>query len=1067
MPLPSLSSILTPHLHLLRDSPASSSRHHHPATMPKYIPPPRGGHSATGPSPDSTIPIQVAFRTLTQEVTLPRPSAKANDLHELSLWFGVSLEKGLDATAVSRRLAKVGPNVLSPPRTDWFRKTMGYLFGGFAAIMWIAAIVTFIAWQPLGGDNPAPANLALAVSILLVIFLQASFTAYQDFTSSRIMSSINSMLPQSTTVTRANGAQSTVPSSGLVPGDLVHLTYGSKVPADLRIISHTGLKVDNSILTGESLPIHCTVEATDDNVLESHNMVFMGTFVTEGQGIGVVIATGDRTVMGQVASLASRTRVTQTTLQREIIRFSIVIGSLAISTALACFAWYMLALRNWYPTFLDLSTFLSTDMGVLVAFTPEGLPIAVTVVLTIVARRMFQQRVLVKNLSVVETLGCCSVLCSDKTGTLTTNQMVVSSAVVGLTTPLAIGGSLRSTTRNTPHPRFDQADMHLPIHARRVQGDATDVAMLRFAHAHVDAGAQAAATAKVMHVPFNSKTKRMVTVLASVAGQVPPEFLKRLAGKQDLAGDEQVLLVKGAPDLLSVHVTRYMDEHGEDVLLDEVAQAKLRKLQEDLSSQGQRVLLIARRVLAGQDKVIGDIADNELMVDNLIAAGDLSLVGLLGIVDPPRPETKDVVNTLRGAGVRVMMVTGDFQLTATAIARECGIVTKQQVHTFEHLDDAVKKECRPLADDELMGRVPIPKLPGSASNAMIRERLRTKAALVLTGANMSDMTDAHWSIACDYEEVVFARTTPEHKLQIVHAFQERGEIVAVTGDGVNDAPALKNAHLGVAMGGGSDVAMAAGDMVLLDSNLASVVVALREGRVVFENLKKVCLYLLPAGSFSELTPVLVNLFLGVPLPLSGFLMIVICVLTDLFVSLALMYEEAESDLLLRPPRRPNRDRMVNAKLLAQAYLFVGMIESILAHMMFFVYMYREWGLSPSHLLFAFDQYTEAALGIPQADLITANNGGQCVYFATLVILQFGNALAARTRYMSMVNQSPLKNPMLFVAMVASLLVAIVFVYLPQFNDIIGTHGIPFVYWLFPIPLAVVERPESVVAKLAW
>ncbi|ORZ35711.1 hypothetical protein BCR44DRAFT_50870 [Catenaria anguillulae PL171] len=1072
--------------------------------------------------PTSSIPIQVGFRTLTQELTLPKsdrskaasgPEATHGDVHlktphEVSLRFGVSLENGLDPTAVTRRRARVGPNALSPPPTDWVRKVLGYLFSGFAAIMWIASIITFIAWQPLGGNNPSPATLALAIVILIVIFLQAIFTGYQDFTSSRIMASINSMLPQSATVTRSS-CHETVPVADLVPGDVVHLKYGTKVPADIRLISVSGLKVDNSILTGESLPIHCTVDKTDNNVLESHNMTFMGTFVTEGEATGVVVATGDRTLMGQVALLASRTRITQSTLQKEIISFSLLIGTLACTTATLCFAWYMLALRHWYPTFLDLPTFLSTDMGILVAFTPEGLPIAVTLVLTIIARRMFAQRVLVKNLSVVETLGCCSVLCSDKTGTLTTNQMVVHSAVLGTSDPITVSSTDASTRpklaviASAAHicngARFHSDDLALPIDKRRVEGDATDIAMLRFGHASVaDANAQLNSIKRVMHVPFNSKTKRMVTVIAAKnPSAAVPSVVSLLAGNTYAGGDDQVLLVKGAPDLLLPYASAYVDPaaNGADVPLDNAALDRIRQLQESLAARGQRVLLIARRVLSGFDKVSGDMADNELLVDELVTGGSsLTVLGLVGIVDPPRPETKDVITTLRKAGVRTFMVTGDHSSTASAIARECGLFTKAATHTFADLNAAVQAECdilnefttpEPTSKDTLLplkegDRMPLAKLPGNASDDMIRARMRTKASLVLSGADMPHMTLAHWSIACDYEEIVFARTTPEHKLQIVHAFQERGEIVAVTGDGVNDAPALKNANLGVAMGSGSDVAMAASAMVLLNSNLASIVVALREGRVVFENLKKVTLYLIPAGTFSELTPVFVNLFLGVPLPLSGFLMIVICVLTDIFPSLALMYEQAEADLLMRPPRRPKRDRLVDLKFMAHAYFFIGLIESIIAHSLFFLYMYREWGLSIKQLLFAFDQYTEATLGMPQADLNNANAGGQCVYFVTLVILQFGNALAVRTRKMSMFHQSPFKNPALFVAMVASLCVAAVFVYTPIIQSVIGTYPIPALYWVLPVPLAVVvpfldevrkwivrSRPESLLAKLAW
>ncbi|KAJ3357312.1 hypothetical protein GGF32_001106 [Allomyces javanicus] len=1054
--------------------------------------------------------LAINYRTLTHELTIKsnggggRKSAPDHGdahkltLHELALRFGTSLDRGLDDATATRRLGKFGANALSPPPTDWLSKIAGYLFGGFASLMWFAGIIVFISWQPLGGDNPPASNLALACAIMAVIVLQASFTAFQDYQTSRIMASINSMLPLSASVLR-NGTIVAVPVANLVPGDIVHLRAGQKVPGDLRLVEVTGLKLDNSILTGEAIPIHATVESTDDQFFETHNIALMGTLVTEGAGLGVVVTTGDRTLMGQVAKLASSTRLPASILQKEIQRFVYIIATLCIVTATTCLVWYMTYLRNRYPTFLSLSAFLSTDMGVLVAYVPEGLPIAVTVVLTIVARRMLRQRVLVKNLSVVETLGCCSVICSDKTGTLTTNQMTVVDVALGIGEPIPlgtindpafVGKPLVAGAHLCNGAEFDEADMELPVVNRRIRGDATDSALLRFAATQCDMPSQVAAVTRVVHVPFNSKVKRMLTVLTTKA-DAGTEVLSLLAGRSVVHGD-QVLLAKGAPDYLLPHCRKYVSVDGRDMPLTDEAREALVAHQVSLSSRGQRVLLIARRTLLGarNETVHLDLADDDAGIEALVSRG-LVVLGLVGIVDPPRFETAGVVETVRGAGVRVFMVTGDFPQTAAAIAKQVGIFTHQVVHTLADLGgvapaiDGSESDFEAKAAAECDPAVQKKALMSSSASAMETHQFEfgdwfMDASLLLSGTDLRKMNMVQWHRACQYQEIVFARTTPEQKLQIVQTLQDCGNIVAVTGDGVNDAPALKNAHLGIAMGSGSDVAMAASAMVLLDSNFSSIVEALRQGRVVFENLKKVCMYLLPAGTFSELMPVLMNLFLGVPLPLSGFLMIVICIMTDVGPSIALMYEDAESNLLDRPPRRPSKDNMVDAKLLLHAYLFLGVIQSTIAHGMFFLYMTREWGLVPGDLFFAFDQYADGFGGLSQADLEKANAGGQCVYFATLLLLQFGNLQATRLRRSSMLHHPPTRNPVLFIAMLVSLTIALLVVYLPACNMVMGTVPIPAMYWFVPIPLAVIiplfdelrkwrvrTAEESILAKLAW
>ncbi|KAJ2251627.1 hypothetical protein GGI13_003738 [Coemansia sp. RSA 455] len=370
------------------------------------------------------------------------------------------------------------------------------------------------------------------------------------------------------------------------------------------------------------------------------------------------------------------------------------------------------------------------------------------------------------------------------------------------------------------------------------------------------------------------------------------------------------------------------------------------------SGEGQRVLMLCRREFHGSNPFAGR-EDDPAELEVIVAAHntDLCIVGLVGIVDPPRKEIPSVVDICRRAGIRVFMVTGDFALTAAAIARQCHIITNDGVDSIVDIR-AKALEHAPGALADTRGEKPV--LNECASQVQSNDGV---TSLVLSGSELVGLQAEHWNIICGYSEIVFARTTPEQKLLIVQELRARENYVAVTGDGVNDSPALKAAHIGVAMGGGSEVAKEAADMVLLDNNFSSIVVAIENGRLVFENLKKVLLYLLPAGSFAEFVPMLLNMSLGVPLPLSVIFMIIICMLTDVWASISLMYESPESDIMLRAPRNPKKEHLVNLKFFGQAYGFIGLMEALFAHIIFFVYMYWHGGFTPSELFLVFDKWT--------------------------------------------------------------------------------------------------------------
>ncbi|KAJ1956246.1 hypothetical protein IWQ62_005346, partial [Dispira parvispora] len=654
----------------------------------------------TTPSADD-IPISlvrsltIEYRTLSIQVTQNQDSTAAKEVIDLKFHllstdefeklFSTSLSGGLESEMAQNRLIRNGKNCISPPKSNLLRKLLGYAFGGFCSLLWIASIVCFVAWKPLG-DPPDPTNLGLAILLLIVIILQASFNGYQDWSSSQVMKSINNMLPATCEVTRDDLVQ-TVPVSDLVVGDVVHLSYGNKVPADVRVIECNDLKFDKSVLTGENDPIKATVDSTDESYLESRNIGLMGTLITNGNGRGVVVSTGDKTIMGKIAKVSVTTRPRPTTLQVEITRFVKIIAALALTTAAVVLIVWAAWLRRDYPTFVSTSTALVNAIAVLVAFVPEGLPISVTLALTLVARKMAKQKVLVKSLMTVETLGSVNVIASDKTGTLTQNRMFVNNARVGndsLTTKDCqerafdrVPGFLQllASARLCNAASFDPQSLHLDVAERKVNGDATDTALLRFSASYpVDERFVFEPFDSLFTIPFNSKNKWMLRVIQaretpSIVDSEPGSSAVDI-GKNNVFGTmKPVLLIKGAPDILMEKCKWILNEDGTTRPFDDHTRQAIRDQQELWSSNGQRVLMLCKRVLSDDNDILPqDPSDAESFAST--QANSLCMVGLVGIMDPPREEIPHVIRTCHRAGIRVFMVTGDFALTAAAIAKQ-------------------------------------------------------------------------------------------------------------------------------------------------------------------------------------------------------------------------------------------------------------------------------------------------------------------------------------------------------------------------------------------------------------
>ncbi|XP_014558885.1 hypothetical protein COCVIDRAFT_14025 [Bipolaris victoriae FI3] len=1037
-------------------------------------------HSVSG------IPIE--FRTLSIQVSESKAKARdppskdtddtknANsdyfgqlDYHTLSAKsvcdrFNVFQKQGLSKEAAATRLQRDGKNAIPSPPEHMWRKIFWYVFGGFCSVLWIGVIIFFICWRPLGDPHPAAYNLGLAILVLIVILLQACFSAFQDWSTKRTMQSILDLLPSDAMVLR-DGSFVKVPSTDIVVGDIVRISIGDKVPADMRLLTSSGdVRFDRSMITGEAEEVDGALDSTDENFLESRNISFMGTMVVNGSAVGIVVLTGQNSVMGRIAQATSGVKEEPTLIQREISRFVYIIVCLTVCLALLLLFVWVGWLRKDHKGFLSVIAMLNNVMGCVVAFIPEGMPVGVALTLMMVARRMKSANVLPKGLSTVETLGCVNVICSDKTGTLTENKMTVTS--IGFVDELKSAEDLAPMLASESCPgalqelhkaailcndaMFDPTTIQLPVSERAIQGNATDGAVLRFAEGAKLGRSLHETLPRVFSIPFNSKNKWMLSL---------HEQRKK---SEESEKPEFLVLVKGAPDVLLPKCSSWLSFRTNTVQpLDSEARHLLSQAQEKLSRNAERVIMLCQR----QYKPVASLRSNAFS-DELTehALTDLTIIGILGILDPPRPESAETVATCRRAGIRFFMVTGDFGLTGAAIARRIGIFSS----------DREPDTITDIVDRNASGDVATAKTISSSSG---------NQSLLLEGTQLGDLSDADWDVVCQYEEIVFGRTTPEQKLRIVNELKGRQNVVAVTGDGVNDAPALRASDVGIAIVSGSDVALEASDLVLMDK-FSSIIDGIRLGRLVFQNLQKVIGYLLPAGSWSEIWPVLLNVFFGVPLPLSSFLMIIICVFTDLFCSLSLIMEREEFDLLSLPPRDTKRDHLINVKIYIQSYLFIGVMQTVCAHSMFFLYMWRHAKIPASALFFAYEKYTDGFYGYSMDELNHFNTVGQCVYFVTLVILQWGNILSIRNKRLSILQADPFRkdrrNPWLAAGILVSLCIAIFVTEVEGIQNLFGTASVPMEFWLIPIPLAlgiiVMDEmrklavrmwPNGPIARIAW
>ncbi|KHN82508.1 Sodium/potassium-transporting ATPase subunit alpha [Toxocara canis] len=951
-------------------------------------------------------------------------------LDELVKRYDSNLETGLSSTKALQILARDGPNALSPPKTtpEWV-KFCKNLFGGFALLLWVGAVLCYVAYSVdfFTMEYPSKDNLYLGIVLMTVVVITGCFQYYQESKSSKIMDSFKNMVPTYALVHR-DGEKQQVRTEQLVVGDIVEVKGGDRVPADIRVISSFGFKVDNSSLTGESEPQSRSPECTNENPLETRNIAFFSTNAVEGTCRGIVIYTGDRTVMGRIAHLASGLDTGMTPIAREIEHFIHLITGVAVFLGVTFFIIAFILGYHWLTAVVFL-------IGIIVANVPEGLIATVTVCLTLTAKRMASKNCLVKNLEAVETLGSTSTICSDKTGTLTQNRMTVAHMWYDLridecdTTENQTAAPQQRQTNGSEtlsaltricalcnRAEFKPGQTDIPILRRDCTGDASEIALLKYSELTLgNIPTFRARNPKIAEIPFNSTNKYQVSVHETDDGN--PSYL---------------LVMKGAPERILDRCTTIFI-NGREIDLDDKLKAQFNDAYLALGGMGERVLGFCDFRLDAQKFPKGYAFNTE---DVNFPVEGLRFVGLVSMIDPPRAAVPDAVAKCRSAGIKVVMVTGDHPITAKAIAKSVGIIS-EGTETVE--DIAIRKNCSVEEVDP-----------------------REAKAAVIHGSDLREMTEDQLAdVIANHSEIVFARTSPQQKLMIVEGFQRQGQIVAVTGDGVNDSPALKRADIGVAMGiAGSDVSKQAADMILLDDNFASIVVGVEEGRLIFDNLKKSIAYTL-TSNIPEISPFLTYILFGIPLPLGTVTILCIDLGTDMVPAISLAYEEAESDIMKRQPRDPIHDKLVNERLISLAYGQIGMIQASAGFFTYFFIM-ADNGFWPSRLYQLRAQWDSRAFNSVEdsygqewtyANRKILEYTCQTAYFVSIVVVQWADLIISKTRRNSLVQQG-MSNWTLNFGLVFETALAAFMCYCPGLDNGLRMYGLRFSWWFPALPFSI-------------
>jgi Ca2+-transporting ATPase len=903
------------------------------------------------------------------------------------------LEKGLTPEEAKERLQKFGANELQEkPRPGFLQMLLAQFNNFLVMILIVAAVVSLLLGEYVD-----------AIAIIVIVILNAVVGVVQESKAEAALAALKKMAAPNAQVIRG-GHQVTIPSRELVVGDVVVIEAGNYIPADMRLIESVNLKVEEASLTGESVPVDKNASVVLDKEIplgDRKNSAFMSTLVTYGRGRGLVTATGMHTQIGLIAEMLQSYEEEETPLQQKLDDLGKTLGIVCLAICGVIFVYGLIRDTHFGTIFSQgLMAYLSaekkdivhlfmTAVSLAIAAIPEGLPAVVTICLALGMQRMIRRHALIRKLPAVETLGCATVICSDKTGTLTQNEMTVVQAWAG-GRRFKIGGEGYSPVGQFSFDgqTFDPVkdpNASLLLHAGllcndakleesgeekggktwRMVGDPTEGAMVVAA---AKAGLWRTGTEQVLkrvqEIPFDSERKRMTTI----------HRMQTAGGNLCFDCPSTVAFVKGAPDML-LDICDQIIENGKAVPISEQKKKEVLGINHDMAQQALRVLGVAYRPMNG----VPAECTCEIVEKNL------TFVGLMGMIDPARPEVKEAVKIAQGAGLKSVMVTGDYKDTAEAIAREIGMLT-----------------------------------PGGK---------------VLTGAELDKMSEQDLAAVVDKVNVC-CRVSPQHKTKIVDAFKAKGHVVAMTGDGVNDAPALKRANIGVAMGiTGTDVSKETADMVLTDDNYASIVSAIEEGRIIYSNIRKFVFFLV-ACNVGEILIIFLSMLAGLPIPMSPIQLLLLNLVTDGAPALALGLEKGEPDIMRRPPR-PTAEPVINRDMLLS--IVVIAIADTVAVLMSFT-----WALSrfPGNLIAA-----------------------QTVAFATLVCSELLRAYTSRSETYSIFSIGVFSNRWMVLATGGSFLLLLVLIYMPFLQPFVDTFPLSLLDWVEMVPFMFIAPTAAEIVKI--
>ncbi|MED1015028.1 calcium-translocating P-type ATPase, SERCA-type [Bacillus atrophaeus] len=859
-----------------------------------------------------------------------------------------SMKQGLTEKEVKKRLETHGPNELQEGKKT---SALVLFFSQFKDFMVLVLLAATLISGFLG-------EYVDAIAIIAIVFVNGILGFFQERRAEQSLQALKELSTPHVMALR-EGSWAKIPSKELVPGDIVKFASGDRIGADVRIVEAKSLEIEESALTGESLPVvkHADkLKKPDVSLGDITNMAFMGTIVTRGSGVGIVVGTGMKTAMGKIADMLESAGTFSTPLQRRLEQLGKILIVVALLLTVLVVAVGVIQGHDLYSMFL-------AGVSLAVAAIPEGLPAIVTVALSLGVQRMIKQKSIVRKLPAVETLGCASIICSDKTGTMTQNKMTVTHVWSGGKTWNVSGVGYEPKGAFALNGKETSADHHKPLQQMLLygalcntsiiekkdgeyilDGDPTEGALLTAARKAGFSNDFVQCHYRVIEeFPFDSDRKMMTVIVED-------------------RDKKQYVITKGAPDVLMQRSANIFYD-GSAELFTKGRKSEADAVLKHLASQALRTIAVAFKPLKAGEKPTMEQAEK-----------DLTLLGLSGIIDPPRPEVRQAIKECREAGIKTVMITGDHVETAKAIAKDL--------------------------------------------------RLLPKRGKIMDGQMLNELSSEELAGVVD-DVYVFARVSPEHKLKIVKAYQENGHIVAMTGDGVNDAPAIKQADIGVAMGiTGTDVAKEASSLVLVDDNFATIKSAIKEGRNIYENIRKFVRYLL-ASNVGEILVMLFAMLLALPLPLVPIQILWVNLVTDGLPAMALGMDQPEGDVMKRKPRQPKEGvfaRKLGWKVISRGFL-IG-IATLLA----FIIVYHR---NPENLAYA-----------------------QTVAFATLVLAQLIHVFDCRSET-SIFDRNPFENLYLIGAVLSSILLMVIVIYYPALQPIFHTVPIKPGDWLLVIGMSAI------------